>query len=373
MRIAVDAADLCDQRVDGTRIYIKNVLDFLGVFEKKDDFLIYAKGEFNRELTFKNYPNYQIKTSWAFRFWTQTRFPQELKRDRPAVLWMPLQTVPFFTNPKIKVVVTIHDLAFKIFPQHFPKKDFLLLSLFTKRALKRANRIIAVSQNTKKDIEKFYPDCAGKITVVPHGYDRQLFCVDRAENKEALKNARAKYQLPSSYLLYAGALQPRKNLEMLISAFEVLKENPDFTDLKLVLAGSRAWLSQQIYERAEKSSQSANIIFSGPYQTKDLPSLLAGAEAFIFPSLYEGFGLPMLEAMATGTPVVAANNSSLPEVGGAAPIYFKTESKTDLAEKLQRVLTDQHLRKEMIQKGLARVRDFSWEKCAEQTMAVLKG
>ncbi len=369
MKIAIDAADLCDKRVDGTRIYIKNVLDFLGGIKKTDSFFIHLKGQPNKELNFKQYPNYFLRESRAPFFWTQGKFSFEVKKDKPDVLWMPLQTVPFLTQGGIKIVVTVHDLAFRFFKNHFPFKDWFFLSIFTREALKRADRVIAVSQNTKKDIIKEYKLDPAKIKVVYHGYNKQIFNLENAQKEKEIKNVKAKYRIKGKYILYAGALQPRKNLETLIKAFEEIKKANNFADLKLVLAGPQAWLWKKIYRKAEISNNFKDIIFTGHYKTEELPYLLGGAETFVFPSLYEGFGIPVLEAMASGTPVICADNSSLPEVGGKAPQYFKAENFQALAAILKNVLSDKKIREEMAAQGLRQAGNFSWEKCAQETYA----
>ncbi|MEA3273387.1 MAG: glycosyltransferase family 1 protein [Patescibacteria group bacterium] len=372
MKIAIDAADLCDRRVDGTRVYIKNILNYLGKIEKADSFFIYLKGRLNKELNFRRYANYFLKKSKAPFFWTQSKFPFEIRRDQPDVLWMPLQTVPFLIKRKTRVVVTIHDLAFRFFKNHFPLKDRLFLAIFTKLALKRADKVIAVSQNTKQDIIKEYGLPPEKITVIYHGYNDKIFNLGNARDDKEIGNIKKKYWIKGDYILYAGALQPRKNLEVLIKAFEKLKKIEDYNNLKLVLAGPKAWLCKDIYRRVKASANFGDIIFTGHYRTKDLPYLMGGAEVFVFPSLYEGFGIPVLEAMASGVPVICADNSSLPEVGGEAPQYFKAENYQELAETLRKVLGNKELKQKMISGGLEQTNKFSWEKCARETYRVLK-
>ena len=370
-KIAIDAADLCDARVDGTRIYIKNVLDHLGGQDAEQQFFIYLKPEINPSLDFKRYANYQVRQSKFPFFWTQLKLPFELKKDKPDVLWMPLQTVPYHLSKKLKVVVTIHDLAFHLFPDHFTKKDLFLLKTFTKKAIQRADQIIAVSQNTQKDLIKYYAVPEEKIKVVYHGYDSALFNPARTGNQEQIKKVKAKYKIKGDYLLYAGALQPRKNLGVLIKAFENLKKGSNAPDLRLVLAGGEAWLSERIFDQIDASPYKEDIIKTGPYLTEEMPFLLGGAQAFIFPSLYEGFGIPVLEAMAAGTPVITANNSSLTEVGGDAPLYFDAKNAHELAAKIRQLLDNSGLREELRIKGLKQAQSFSWEKCARETLAVL--
>ena len=373
MNIAISAADLCSQRIDGTRIYIKNVLNHLGEAEgAEDSFIIYLRGGINPKLDFQRLPNYSVRKTAPTRFWTQLKLPSELRSDRPDLLWMPLQTIPYNMPRGIKVVATIHDVAFRFFKKHFPLRDYVLLSMFTENAVKNADRIIAVSENTKRDLIKEYGISKEKITVVHHGYDSSLFNLERAQDLASISQVKKKYKIEYEYILYAGAIQPRKNLSTLIKAFGILKQKSEFKNLKLVIAGSNAWCHEAVYKEAQSAPFSKDILFTGTYETEELPWLLGGAEVFVFPSLYEGFGIPLLEAMASGTAVICADNSSLPEVGGDAPAYFMAEDYDALASTIERVIGDDGLREKMVERGIKRAGDFSWEKCASETLAAMK-
>jgi len=369
MKIAIHAADLDHKRIDGTRVYIFNVLKNLGLINKKDTFIIYHQSEFNPNLAPPVFKNYAIKKLPFPKFWTQVRFAWQVFRDAPDVLWMPMHNVPILRRRKMKVVVTIHDLAFKIFPSYFPPRDLAKLNRLSDHAIKNADQIIAVSNSTKNDILKFYPEISqDKITVVHHGFDSEIFS-RKIITKEA-ERLMATYDLePRTYLLYVGAIQPRKNLNVLIDAFEKIKTlRPE---LKLVIAGAPAWQYQSTLDKIASSQFANDIIVTGVLNFSQIAALYQKAEVFVFPSLYEGFGIPVLEAMAAGVPVVLANNSSLPEVAGDSALYFETESSIDLTEKIESILKDEKLRKELIKKGSERVKEFSWEKCARQTLDVI--
>ena len=371
MNIAIQASDLDHSRIDGTRVYILNLLKHFGKIETQDDFLIYHKNHFNPELTPPNFPNYKIIQKNGLLFWTQTRFAWELWKNTPDVLWMPMQALPLIRRKNLKTVVTIHDLAFKIFPDHFPKNNLRRLNFLTGLAIKKSDKIIAVSRSTKNDILKFYPEIKPeKIKVIYHGFDTELFSKQIPEDKinEVLKSYKLKAK---SYIIYVGALQPRKNLKTLIRAFEIFKQkNP--SDTKLVLAGEKAWLWQETENLAQNSPFKEDIIFTGKLKFGDLSTLLAGAGVFVLPSLYEGFGIPILEAFASQIPVISADNSSLREVGGEACLYFKNDDFEELGQKIEQVLADNILRENLIQKGNAQIKKFSWEKCAKETLDYLK-
>jgi len=369
MKIAIDCADLDHSRIDGTRVYIKNILNFLGKLDPQSQFLLYHKKDFNPALKPNFFANYiERKIPYSF-FWTQTRFGFELRKDLPAVCWMPIQQIPLIGPSRTKYVVTIHDLAFKIFPDHFPFLDQIKLNLFTSSAVLRSDGIIAVSHSTKNDIEHFFPQVnKEKIAVIYHGVDKNFF-VD--SKKEEIARVKEKFGL-KKYLLYVGAIQPRKGLVVLVEAFERLKKKGAFKDLQLALVGEAAWKAEPTLKRIEKSSFRQDILLLGKIGFGDLPMIYQGAELFVFPSLYEGFGMPLLEAFAAGCPVVAADNSSLVEIGQKAALFFKTGDVFSLELKLQRVLKSQDEKNRMKNQGRKQAKEFSWEKSAQETLDFLK-
>ncbi len=371
MKIAIQAADLDHARIDGTRVYIKNLLKHFGALDPADDFLIYHKNEFNPELAPPNFPNYKtIKKSWPL-FWTQIRLSSALWREKPDVLWMPMHNIPLLRSGKLKTVVTIHDLAFKYFPEMFTKVELWKLNFLARMAISRCDKIITISQSSKKDILKFYPDVSeDKIAVIYHGFDQEMFACERSLLEE--KKLKKDLKIFGKYILYLGAIQPRKNLAVLISAFEKIKADEKAADLKLVLAGEKAWLWKDVFKQIEKSPYRKDILTPGRIKFESIGHLMRGAEIFCFPSLYEGFGIPVLEAFAAGVPVVCTDNSSLPEVAGEAALYFSGEDVTQLTKNLKNILVDQDLRNSLIAKGKQQAAKFSWEKCARETLECLK-
>jgi glycosyltransferase involved in cell wall biosynthesis len=371
MKIAIQAADLDSSRIDGTRVYILNLLRYFGRLDMASEFLIYHKSKFNPELAPPEFPNYKIiKKSWPV-FWTQMRLAHSLWRDKPDVLWMPMHNIPYLKPKGIKTAVTIHDLAFKYFPECFTRKELLKLNLLARLAIEKSDRIITISQSSKKDILKFYPKVdSEKIKVIYHGFDREMFKKDRDFEKEWV--LADKLEINRRYILYVGAIQPRKNLSVLIEAFEKIKADPGYENLKLVLAGEKAWLWQDIFRKIRASFFKRDIITPGKMKFSDLGHLMRGAEVFCFPSLYEGFGIPILEAFASSVPVVCADNSSLPEVAGGAALYFDGRDSGELSRKLKNILKDDELKKDLIRKGLEQIDKFSWEKCAQETLDCIK-
>jgi glycosyltransferase involved in cell wall biosynthesis len=370
VKIAIQAADLDSSRIDGTRVYIQNLLKYFGKISSTDDFWLYHKSKFNPELSPSVFPNYRIiQKPWPL-FWTQIRFAWEILNDKPDILWMPIQALPIFRRPSLKTAITIHDLAFKYFPRDFERKDFYKIDSFSDYAIRHSDKIIAISQSTKKDVLKFYPEIkAEKIRVIYHGFDQEIFAQTRNLAEE--QKIKDKLAVKGDYILYTGAIQPRKNLVILIEAFESLKKSGTFTG-QLVLAGEKAWLSERIIKKAQESRYSRDIKLLGKVSFADLGVLFRGASVFAFPSLYEGFGLPILEAFASKIPVVCSRNSSLPEVAGNAALYFENNNAKDLAQKIQQVLENPELKNSLIQKGLQQLEKFSWEKCAKETLDFLK-
>jgi len=366
MNIAIQAADLDAERIDGTRVYILNLLKNFGQLDRKNKFSIYHRTKFNPELTPPDFSNYKIVQKNFPCLWTQTRFSWEIWKSQPDILWMPMQSLPIFRRKKLKTVVTIHDLAFKYFPESFPKKDLRKLNFFTSHAIHRANKIIAVSQSTKEDILKFYPEInSEKIKVIHHGFDASLFY--KESSKDKLEKFLTSYGLQfASYLLYVGALQPRKNLVRLIEAFEKIK--PTKPDLKLVLVGEKAWLFEKILKKINQSSYKKDILLPGRISFKELYYFYQGASIFLFPSLYEGFGLPILEAQALEIPVITANNSSLPEVAGEGAKFVDVRNAEEIAKAILEIENHPEIKKDLIQKGLKNINNFSWKKCAEETL-----
>ncbi|EKE25815.1 MAG: group 1 glycosyl transferase [uncultured bacterium] len=369
MKIAIHAADLDHDRIDGTRVYILNMLKKFGELNKEISFTIYHRSNFNSRLTPPQLSNYSIKKLAFPSLWTQLRFALEIYKDNPDVLWMPMHNLPLLRRKKLKTVITIHDLAFKIFPEYFPRKDLLKLNNLTDYGIINSDRIIAVSHSTKKDILKFYPKIKEeKIHVVHHGFDKELFekCIPEEVESDVLSEFKIKN---SKFILYVGALQPRKDLITLVKAFEKIKEK--HPQMKLVLAGAPAWHAEGVLKKISDSMYRDDIIITGTVGFDKIPVFYKNAAAFIFPSLYEGFGIPVLEAFASGVPTILADNSSLVEVGGDAACYFKTSNEKDLEDKIEKVLSDETFRNGIIEKGKIRAGEFSWDKCSEKTLDIL--
>jgi glycosyltransferase involved in cell wall biosynthesis len=300
------------------------------------------------------------------RLWTHLRLSWEMARRPPDLLFVPAHVLPI-VHPR-RSVVTIHDLGYLYYPEAHRLLDRLYLDLSTRYNARAATHLIADSSATKRDLIERYGTEPDKITVVYPGYDNTVFQL--VQDEKAIGSVKARYGIAGDYALFVGTLQPRKNLIRLMEAFSNIQY--PISNIQLVIAGKKGWLYREIFQQVEKLGLEGKVVFTGYVPGGDLPALLSGARLFVFPSLYEGFGLPVLEAMACGTPVVCSNVSSLPEVAGDAAILVDPLDVEGLAAALERVLGDEELRAELIERGFERVRKFSWERCARETLNVLE-
>ena len=274
---------------------------------------------------------------------------------------------PDFVLPPLRHargLITVHDLAFLRVPECADPGLRAYLTKAVPRSIARAHRILADSENTRRDLMELLGVPAERIRVVPAGVDSRFHPIaDEAE----LERVRRRYRLEEPFILSLGTLEPRKNFVRLIEAHAQLRRRLPSAP-RLVIAGDRGWLYEDIFAAAEKSG-SGQVRFLGFVPDEDLPALYTMAELFAFPSLYEGFGLPPLEAMACGTPVVCSNRPSLPETVGDAALLVDAEDVEELAQAMQRLLENEELRAEMRERGLRRARRFTWRKAAEKLLA----
>lgn len=360
MNIAIDANEAnVEQRV-GVSVYtLELLLHFHREASSHKRFVIYLKN--------KPLPHMPAETEY-FRYhvlsprmmWLNLALPVHFALKKPDidVYFAPAHYAPWYCP--YPLVTTIHDLAYEYFPNEFLTKDLYTLRKWTRASVTRATRIVAVSNNTKKDLTSLYKVSPSTIRVVHNG-----FTLNNHEHESA-PTASSQAQ----YLLYVGTLQPRKNVARLISAFSIiLKKHPTLT-LKIV--GKKGWMYEEILATARRLDIEHAVEFTGYVSEDEKRLLYEGALAFVMPSLYEGFCIPVLEAMSAGCPVACANTSCLPEVAGDACIFFDPLDTTDIARAIGTLVENPQIRKVQIAKGVKNVAKFSWKQSAEETLQILE-
>ncbi|MFA4936767.1 MAG: glycosyltransferase family 1 protein [Patescibacteria group bacterium] len=373
MRLAIDIRCLQDKYWTGVADYTWNIIKAFN--EKKTLFdLLYYTNSFKQNnqlpteirnsnnLISTQYPNKLQNLLLRYNLWQNFDELMVKKDKRPDVFWLP--NLHFYQlSKKIKKVLTIHDLSFIHFPQFFSLKKRLWYLASMKRLLKNNlgdfDKIIAVSKHTKDDLISLYPNVEQKIEVIQSGIEDVFF---KAPNPLDLGSILQHYNLPRNYLLTVGTIEPRKNHLLLLKAYErIINQHPDF-DYDLVIVGTRGWLWRPIIDYWKKMKCTKKIHFIGYVPNNELNSLYAYAKCFLYPSLYEGFGFPPLEAMAAGTPCLVSSASSLPEIVNEAAILLDPWVIDEWVETIISVVNDQELCRKYSAAGKIRAQDFSWNK-----------
>jgi len=373
MRIGIDASSLVKEWT-GIGIYTFNLLKNLFEIDRENEYRLFSyalKGslKYSFECGGSNATiyHYRIPGKLLLKAWQWFDLPYiEMFLGRVDIF----HSTNFLVIPQYKGrrIVTIHDMYFFIEPEHTERFGGRYFLKTLPERIKGVDMVIAVSRNTKEDIMKFLGLPEERIRVIYEGVDESFKVI---EDRGAIDRVKGRYRIEGDYLLFVGTLEPRKNLTRLIEAFSILKRVGRFP-YKLVLAGKKGWAIDGLFRKVEDPNIKGDVIFTGYVTPEDLPYLYNGAEIFVSPSLYEGFGLPVLEAMACGCPVVTSRVSSLPEITGDAAILINPEDVEEIADGIRMVLEDRNLRDNMIMRGLQRVKDFSWGKTAKETLRLYK-
>ena len=364
MRIGIDAR-LVYYSQAGISQYTLRLIQGLAESDRENEFIILQSRKDKRIIVDK--PNFKRVSLWTP---SHHRFEQYTLRMEISGLGLDVLHSPDFIPPfrrHYKSIITIHDLAFLVYP-HFLTKESARYYGQIDEAVKRTDHIIAVSESTKQDSIRLLGAPEHKITVI---YESANPIYRPINDQKILAQAKGKYHITGDFILFVSTIEPRKNLPMLLKAYRRLLDSYK-ADVKLAVVGRRGWLSKEVFTFVDKLKLTNDVLFLGRVPVEDLLHLYNAAQLLVQPSFYEGFGLPPLEAMACGTPVVVSNVSSLPEVVGDAGLLVDPENASEISVAIWRVLTDEALRAELVAKGLKRAQCFSWEKTALQTLELYR-
>ncbi len=358
MVIGIDASRAVSPHPTGTETYSRQLIQALLRLSPPGRFRLYFR------TSPEGWPleGAEVRVIPFPRLWTHIRLSAEMAYRPPDLLFVPAHVLPLI-RPR-RTMVTIHDLGYRYFPQAHPFLQRMYLDLSTRWNARVATHILADSEATRADLVRVYRVPPDRVTVAYPGYDETLHPV---QDPEMLAAVRARYSIPEDYFLYLGTLQPRKNLHRLIRAFGQLR-----TRAALVLAGRPGWLYEDLFALVRRLGLEGRVLFPGYIRSEDRAALLSGARAFVFPSLYEGFGLPVLEAQACGCPVICSSTSSLPEVAGDGALLVPPEDVGALADAMARVEGDAALRERLVARGFVNLRRFSWDSCARVVLRVME-
>lgn len=363
MLIGIDASRANLKEKTGVEWYGYHVIKELAGLDRSNQYRLYSWEPLRDDLA-KLPDNFENVVVPNRRFWSYTALSWELWRNPVDRLFVPSHIVPF--KHPAKTVVTIHDIGFRHFRQNYSRYHYWNLQLGTKWSAKWAETIIVPSEAVAADVSRQYGLPLGKIKVVPNGYDRQLY---RNVSAEDVARVMRHHHIKDPYLLFVGRLETRKNVTRIIEAFYRLRDSGLFGG-QLVLVGNPGVGYDEIRELAGKR-ESGLIVQTGYAGDHDRACLLAGARALVFPSLYEGFGIPILEAFAAGTPVITSKGGATEEVAGDAALLVDPTDVHGIHQAIERVLADQQLVKDLAKRGLHRAAGYSWQRTAKQILEVL--
>lgn len=369
MLIGIDASRARRVGRTGTETYSLQLIRHLLALDSGHRFRLYLRQPPEPGLFLAERANVEWCIIPFPRLWTHLRLSWEMMRQSPDLLFVPSHVLPLW-HPS-RSVVTVHDLGYRYFPCTHSSFTRRYLEVSTRWNGRQAHRLLADSEATRQDLLKFYGVPEGKVRVVYPGVDETMKPVQDAAT---LTSVQARYGIQGPYILHVGTLHPRKNLLTLLRAFARLQMRQEVRQMgvRLVLAGGQGWHSSDAFQETERLGLSAQVIFAGHVPDADLPALLSGAVCLAFPTLYEGFGFPVVEAQACGTPVLCSNVSSLPEVAGDAAILLDPLDVDAWTEGLVQILTDEALRTDLTARGFDNVRRFPWPRCATEVMSILE-
>jgi glycosyltransferase involved in cell wall biosynthesis len=362
-------SNFIDEYNGGIGVYTHQIVKNLGKMDKENNYHLIHYLKNNLDIYSRNneivIPKNRFVRGWgSYMFWRHFTLPQELKKYNLDVVHDPYELGPFTFNQPFRKVITVHDLTPLLFPNLFKRGDVMLHRLLLKKTISKADKIITVSYNSQRDIMEYLNVPEEDIEVIYNGKDENF----RPLNSRQLAEIKEKYRLPHRFILSVGGLHPIKNIPRLLEAYYLARK--DGLEHKLVMVGGAVDRAGEIFHIITTLGLEDHVIFTGVVSDDDLVGLYNAADLFLYPCLYAGFGLPPLEAMACGTPVITSCSSSLPEIVGDAAKLINPYDPEKLASAINRVLSDDGTMKELIKKGLKRAERFNWRKTAWKTLKV---
>ena len=366
MRIAIDAHSV-GAKLGGNESYAINLIEALAQIDSVNKYTIYVTTAEARDRFYQRWPNFQVRATLPHT--PLIRIPltlsAELRKNPVDVLHVQFTAPPFCPCP---VVVSIHDLSFEHLPRTFNRRSRTQLKLTVRHSARRAARIISLSEYTRSDIVETYGISAKRVHAIPLAAPSHFGPV---QDIRELQRVRHIYGIDGEYILSVSSIQPRKNLARLVKAYASLRGNKSADKLpKLVLVGKCGWLYDETLRALDETGVKDSVVLTGYVPQEDLPALYSGALCFVYPSYFEGFGLPPLEAMKCGAPVIVGNKTSLPEVVGDAALAVDPFDVEAIASAMKKVIESSALRNELSIKGQARAEAFDWRETARQTLAI---
>jgi glycosyltransferase involved in cell wall biosynthesis len=364
MRIGVDARPLREKQTSGIPMYVRSLLKAIAALDSINEYVLYCHKDFDYEPPGRNFSKKSGALTRYGSVWLQAELPMWLKRDGIDIFWGTQHILPLAMPKHVKAVLTVHDLVHYVFPKTMKPMNLMVNKVLIPPSIHRSDAIVADTAWTLMDVKRFLNPHDKLMEVVHLGIGEDFYPRDTAEAK---KKAQQRYGLPEDFLLTVGTFEPRKNIAGLFLAFTLLK---DRTPLHLAVVGQRGWKNEKVRAEIERAKIHDRIHLLGYLPDADIPDMYAASNLFVFPSVYEGFGLPPLEAMACGVPVVSSTASSIPEIVGEAADLVNPHSPQEIADAIVKVLNDPAHRQQMISRGLTQAAKFTWQKTATKMIDV---
>lgn len=367
MNIGINADEANVDNPVGIGQFALNVICNLEKIDKENQYFLYLTSS-KKSFLPNEREGWTYKYIWPKKFSTQIAFPFNLllNREKLDVFYTPTHYAPRICL--ILSVISIMDVSYLMFPEYFAKKDLMQLANWTKYSAQNAKKVVVISESTKRDVIKFYHKKEQDVVVCYPGYQKNLQIYESTNIR--IDDLKKKFNIVGEYIIAIGTLQPRKNYERLIKVYANLKKSG--IKEKLVIVGKKGWLYDSIFSLVKSLKLEKNVILTGYMDDNEVNILLSRAKIYVLASLYEGFGIPVLEAQAAGIPCVLSNVSSLPEIAGESVLFFDPEDIKDIEVKMRELLENEELRRILSLKGRENVKRFNWEKCAREVLSTIK-